>query len=59
MASFRDRSLSGQPFPYVFVDATCCKARVNRRVVSQAVVVATGVCGDSEDGISEPSSYAA
>jgi hypothetical protein len=46
VASLRDRSLAGQPFPYVFVDATCCKARVNRRVVSQAVVVATGVCGD-------------
>jgi putative transposase len=30
----------------VFVDATYCKARVNRRVVAQAVVVATGVCGD-------------
>jgi hypothetical protein len=28
------------------VDATYCKARVNRRVVAQAVVVATGVCGD-------------
>ena len=28
------------------VDATYCKARVNRRVVSQAVVVATGVRGD-------------
>jgi putative transposase len=39
-------SLAGQVFPYVFVDATSCKARVNRRVVSQAVVVATGVCGD-------------
>jgi putative transposase len=49
-------------FPYVFLDATYCKARVNRRVVSQAVVVATGVAadgrrevlgfavGDSEDG---------
>jgi putative transposase len=46
VASFRDRSLSGQPFPYVFVAATYCKARVNRRVFSQAVVVATGVCGD-------------
>jgi putative transposase len=44
--TFRDRSLAGQSFPYVFVDATYCKARVNRRVVSQAVVVATGVCGD-------------
>jgi transposase-like protein len=62
VAAFRDRSLAGQQFPYVFVDATYCKARVNRRVVAQAVVVATGVCrdgrrevlgfavGDSEDG---------
>ena len=61
-AAFRDRSLAGQAFPYVFLDATYCKARVNRRVVSQAVVVATGVradgwrevlgfaVGDSEDG---------
>ena len=46
VAAFRDRSLAGQRFPYVFVDATYCKARVNRRVVSQAVVVATGVRGD-------------
>ena len=29
---FRDRSLGGQGFPYVFVDATYGKARVNRRV---------------------------
>jgi putative transposase len=46
VAAFRDRSLAGQSFPYIFVDATDCKARVNRRVVYQAVVVATGVCGD-------------
>jgi len=46
VSAFRDRSLADQQFPYVFVDATYCKARVNRRVVSQAVVVATGVCGD-------------
>jgi transposase-like protein len=46
VSAFRDRSLAGQRFPYVFVDPTYCKARVNRRVVSQAVVVATGVCGD-------------
>jgi putative transposase len=62
VAAFRDRTLAGQPFPYVFLDATYCKARVNHRVVSQAVVVATGVAadghrevlgfdvGDSEDG---------
>jgi putative transposase len=62
VGAFRDRSLSEQQFPYVFLDATYCKARVNRRVVSQAVVIATGVradgwrevlgfaVGDSEDG---------
>jgi putative transposase len=62
VGAFRDRSLSEQHFPYVFLDATYCKARVNRRVVSQAVVIATGVradgwrevlgfaVGDSEDG---------
>jgi putative transposase len=62
VAAFRDRPLSDITFPYVFLDATYCKARVNRRVVSQAVVIATGVAadghrevlgfavGDSEDG---------
>jgi hypothetical protein len=49
-------------FPYVFLDATYCKARVAGRVCCQAVVIATGVSadgrrevlgfdvGDSEDG---------
>jgi putative transposase len=46
VGAFRDRSLAAATFPYVFLDATYCKARVNRRVVSQAVVVATGVRGD-------------
>jgi transposase-like protein len=62
VGAFRDRSLTDTGFPYVFLDATYCKARVNRRVVSQAVVVGTGVAadgrrevlgfavGDSEDG---------
>ena len=62
VAAFRDRTLAETAYPYVFLDATYCKARVNRRVVSQAVVVATGVSadgrrevlgfdvGDSEDG---------
>jgi putative transposase len=62
VAAFRDRSLAEQALPYVFLDATYCKARVDRRVVSQAVVIATGVAadghrevlgfavGDSEDG---------
>jgi putative transposase len=46
VAAFRDRSLAETTFPYVFLDATYCKARVNRRVVSQAVVIATGVAAD-------------
>src|ERR1700751_171727 len=62
VAASRDRGLPQPPFPSVFLDGTYCKARVNHRVVSQAVVVATGVAadghrevlgfavGDSEDG---------
>jgi len=46
VAAFRDRPLSDTSYPYVFLDATYCKARVNHRVVSQAVVIATGVTGD-------------
>ena len=30
-------------FPYVLLDATYIKARINHRIVSGAVVVATGV----------------
>jgi putative transposase len=46
VGAFRDRTLSEVAYPYVFLDATYCKARVNHRVVSQAVVIATGVTGD-------------
>jgi putative transposase len=46
VAAFRDRPLTETSYPYVFLDATYCKARVNHRVVSQAVVIATGVTGD-------------
>jgi len=46
VGQFRDRDLSVLDFPYVFLDATYCKARVNHRVVSQAVVVAFGVAAD-------------
>ena len=46
VAAWRTRPLEEQPFPYVFLDATYCKARVNGRVVSQAVVIATGVRAD-------------
>jgi putative transposase len=62
VAAFRSRSLAHTSFPYLFVDATYLKARVDGRVVSRAVVIATGVTadggrevlgldvGDSEDG---------
>jgi putative transposase len=46
VSSFRDRSLADQALPYVFLDATYCTARVNRRALSQAVVIATGVAAD-------------
>jgi putative transposase len=53
VAAFADRDLSETAFPYVFLDATYCKARIGggkggkgSRVASQAVVVATGVSAD-------------
>jgi putative transposase len=62
VAAFRSRSLAHTSYPYLFVDATYLKARIDGRVVSRAVVIATGVTadggrevlgldvGDSEDG---------
>ncbi|MFW0793172.1 IS256 family transposase [Gordonia sp. CPCC 205515] len=46
IAAFRERTLSHTEFPYVFCDATYCKVRVGAHVVSQALVVATGVSID-------------
>src|SRR5690349_7394935 len=46
VAAFRGRTLADTSYPYVFLDATYCKARVDRQVVSQAVVVAIGVRAD-------------
>ena len=46
LEAFRTRPLDHVAFPYVFCDATYVKARVNGRVVSRAVVVATGVSMD-------------
>lgn len=50
LEEFRDRPLDHIGFPYVFADATYMKGRVRGRVVSRAVVVATGVIatGDRE-----------
>jgi putative transposase len=62
LEAFRTRPLGHVEFPYVFCDATYVKARTGGRVVSKAIVVATGVTrtgdrevlgcgvGDSEDG---------
>lgn len=62
LKAFRERPLDHIAFPYVFLDATYVKGRVRGRVVSRAVVIATGVTatgdrevlgidvGDSEDG---------
>jgi transposase-like protein len=41
--AFRTRTLTHTEFPYVFCDATFCKVRIGAHVVSQALVVATGV----------------
>lgn len=46
IAAFRERSLTHTTFPYAFCDATFCKVRVGAHVVSQALVVATGVSID-------------
>ena len=46
VAAFRERSLTHTEFPYVFADATFCKVRIGAHVVSQALVVATGVSID-------------
>ncbi|MFW3123961.1 transposase, mutator type, partial [Mycolicibacterium mageritense DSM 44476 = CIP 104973] len=46
ITAFRERSLTHTSFPYVFCDATFCKVRVGAHVVSQALVVATGVSID-------------
>jgi len=41
---FTGRDLGATDFPYVFLDGTYCKARVNHRVVSLAVVVPSRRC---------------
>ena len=43
LEAFRTRPLDHIRFPYIYLDATYCKARVNHQIVSRAVVVATGI----------------
>ena len=47
LSAFRQRRLDHVRFPYVYLDATYCKARVQHQIVSRAVVIATGI---TEDG---------
>jgi putative transposase len=46
VAAYDNHPLEHCAFPYMFLDATYCKARLNGRVVSQAVVIATCVSAD-------------
>ena len=46
VGEFRERRLDHIEFPYVFLDATYVKAHEGARVVSKAIVVATGVASD-------------
>ena len=46
VTEFRERRLDHIEFPYVFLDATYVKAHDGARVVSKAIIVATGVAAD-------------
>jgi transposase-like protein len=48
VAAFRDLPLADTSYPHVFLDATYCKARVGRRVVSHAVGVGVAADGRKE-----------
>ena len=48
VAAFRGRSLAGEAYPYLWLDATYLKVREGGRVVSMAALVATGVARSGE-----------
>ncbi len=50
LSAWRSRPLRAKAYPYLFVDARYEKARVDRRVVSQGVLVVSGV---KDDGFRE------
>ncbi|WP_406435508.1 transposase [Streptomyces sp. NBC_01589] len=70
LTAFRTRPLDHVRFPYMYLDATYCKARFAHQIVPRVVVIATGitedggrevlgvVVGDSETEVSGPSSDA-
>jgi putative transposase len=47
LITFRTRPLDHLRFPYMYLDATYCKAGVAHQIVSRAVAIATGI---TEDG---------
>ena len=46
--AFRGRSLEGETYPYLWLDATYVKVRESGRVVNMAALVAMGVSADGE-----------
>jgi putative transposase len=50
LSAWRNRRLEAEAYPYLFVDARYEKVRVDGRVVSQGVLVVSGV---REDGLRE------
>jgi putative transposase len=48
VATFRGRSLRGERYPYLYLDATYLKVREAGRVVAMAALVATGVAESGE-----------
>jgi transposase-like protein len=50
LEGWRNRRLTAEAYPYVFVDARYEKARVDHRVISQGVLIVSGV---REDGMRE------
>jgi putative transposase len=50
LEGWRSRRLTAEAYPYVFVDARYEKARVDHRVISQGVLIVSGV---REDGMRE------
>ena len=51
LGAWRSRPLSGEAYPYVFVDARYEKARVGHRIVSQGVLIVSAV--RAPDGMRE------
>ncbi|GHE15183.1 hypothetical protein GCM10010339_89010 [Streptomyces alanosinicus] len=49
LTAFKERPLDHTVFPYVFLDATYCKARMDHRIVSHTVVIDAGIFAAPRD----------